>query len=58
MLDSELDLVVSGDGNNIVMLEAGAKIVDENIINQALDKAMPALDQLVSFQKEFIQKCK
>ena len=58
MTNSELDLVVSGDANNIVMLEAGANIVDESIINKALDEAMQALGILVNFQKEFIQKCK
>ena len=58
MINSELDLLVSGNGDNIVMLEAGANIIDELIINEALDKAMPELDKLVNFQNEFIQMCK
>ena len=54
MKASHLDLVVSGNGTNIVMLEAGADIVPEMYIAHAMEAAMPALAQLTTFQKEYI----
>ena len=55
---SELDLVVSGDGQNIVMIEAGANIVDEERIIQAMEKANLELAFLNNFQAEFINMAK
>lgn len=54
---SELDLVVSGTADNIVMVEAGANIVTEEILGQALDLAMHELKILNQFQQEFLAKC-
>ena len=54
MQESELDLVVSGDEQSIMMLEAGANIIPENIVGEALDVAMPELAKLINYQKQFI----
>jgi polyribonucleotide nucleotidyltransferase len=54
--ESPLDLVVSGDGNSIVMVEAGADIIDEETISNALDTTQPVLAQLTAFQSEFVSK--
>ncbi len=56
--DSDIDIVVSGDGTSIVMLEAGANIVDEEKISQALDTANEELAILTEFQKQFLQRAK
>jgi polyribonucleotide nucleotidyltransferase len=55
---SDLDLVVSGDGENIMMLETGAKILDETVISAGLAHANEALKVLTQFQKYFISKVK
>jgi polyribonucleotide nucleotidyltransferase len=54
--DSDLDFVISGTSKNIVMLEAGANIVPEDVIKNALDFASPHLTTLYDFQSEFIDK--
>ena len=56
--ESVLDLVVSGDGQNIMMVEAGAKIVDELTLGQCLDLASQELATLTQFQHEFINLAK
>ena len=53
---SQLDLVVSGNGQNIVMVECGAKIIPESIIGEGFDLASSKLQILTDFQSEFIQK--
>jgi polyribonucleotide nucleotidyltransferase len=55
---SILDLVVSGDGQNIVMIEAGAKIIDEDLMIKAMEKANQELSFLGNFQAEFIKLAK
>lgn len=55
---SEVDIVISGNGQNVMMLEAGANIVPEETINQCLNIANQELEFLTNFQKEFIQKAK
>jgi polyribonucleotide nucleotidyltransferase len=52
--ESDLDLVVSGDGNNIMMVEAGGNIVSEEIIGRGLELANIELALLNKFQSEFI----
>lgn len=54
MKSSQLDLVIAGNGTNIVMLEAGATIVEEEYIIHAMEASMPALAQLTNFQSGFI----
>jgi polyribonucleotide nucleotidyltransferase len=52
--ESVLDLVVSGDGQNVMMVEAGAKVVNEPTLGRCLDLACQELAVLTQFQKEFI----
>jgi polyribonucleotide nucleotidyltransferase len=54
---SDIDLVVSGNGQNIVMVEAGADIVTEEVVGNCLDQATLELQTLTNFQTEFIQAC-
>ncbi len=56
--ESLVDLVVSGDGHNIMMLEAGAKIVSEEKLGECLDIANSELSKLTNFQHEFLDKAK
>ena len=56
MSQSDMDLVVSGDGQNIMMVEAGAQIIDEETIGNALDSAQSSLKKLTDFQDEFVLK--
>ncbi len=56
--ESVLDLVVSGDGQNIMMVEAGAKIVDEPTLGRCLDLASQELAVLTQFQHEFLNLAK
>lgn len=56
MNKSNLDLVVSGDGNSIMMVEAGANIVSEETLGNCLDLAVESLVKLTVFQNEFVQK--
>jgi polyribonucleotide nucleotidyltransferase/GNAT superfamily N-acetyltransferase len=58
METSDLDLIVSGDGDNIMMVEAGANIVDEEIMGNCLDAACKELKALTNFQNEFITLAK
>jgi polyribonucleotide nucleotidyltransferase len=58
METSDLDLIVSGDGDNIMMVEAGANIVDEEIMGNCLDVACKELKVLTDFQNEFITLAK
>jgi len=52
--NSVLDLVVSGDGKNIMMVEAGAFEVTEQQMGTCLDLANSELAVLTAFQQEFI----
>lgn len=52
--ESELDLVVSGDGINIMMIEAGGNIIAEEIISAGLELANTELTMLNKFQNDFI----
>jgi polyribonucleotide nucleotidyltransferase len=56
--NSEVDLVVSGNGKSVMMLEAGANIVSEEIINQCLWSANGQLETLTNFQQEFLKKAR
>ncbi len=49
-----LDLIVSGDGVNIMMVEAGASIITEDEMGICLDRANEELTILTKFQNEFI----
>ena len=50
--DSELDLVVSGTRDAIMMVEAGAKILPEDVMAEAILFAHRALEPLIDLQLE------
>ncbi|MBD3226055.1 MAG: polyribonucleotide nucleotidyltransferase, partial [Caldithrix sp.] len=56
--NSELELVVAGSKDSIVMVEGEAKEVSEEIILEAIDEAHKAIKQLVQIQEKFIEKVK
>ena len=58
MEESLLDLIVSGNGKNVMMIESGAQIVPEEIMAKALDSAMGALQGLTDFQTDFISQAR
>ncbi len=49
---SELDLVVAGTADAIVMVEAGAREVDENVVLDALEAAHNAIKSICALQNE------
>lgn len=49
-LESELDIIVSGTSERINMLEAGAKIVPEQIVGDAIETGFKALEELNDLQ--------
>ena len=51
--DADLDIVISGNNDNIVMVECGANIVDESIIAEALKLSIDPIKQLINLQKDF-----
>ena len=56
MADSELDLVVAGTADAILMVEAGAKGVTEQTVLEALEKAHDAIKQICAAQLELQQQ--
>ncbi|MDI6822081.1 MAG: polyribonucleotide nucleotidyltransferase [Actinomycetota bacterium] len=50
---SDIDVVVAGNKNGILMVEAGAKEVDEESILQAMEEGQKAIIKLIEFQEEF-----
>ncbi len=49
---SDLDLVVAGTENAIVMVEAGAREVDESVVLDALDRAHAEIKRICNLQKQ------
>jgi polyribonucleotide nucleotidyltransferase len=49
---SDLDLVVAGTADAIVMVEAGAREVDENVVLDALEAAHNAIKSICALQNE------
>jgi polyribonucleotide nucleotidyltransferase len=56
MSESELDLVVAGTADAILMVEAGAKGVTEQTVLEALEKAHEAIKQICAAQLELQQQ--
>jgi polyribonucleotide nucleotidyltransferase len=52
--ESDLDLIVSGNGQSIMMVEAGSNIIPEEIIGKGLEVANTTLTTLTQFQKDFV----
>ena len=56
MNDNDLDLVVAGTAEAIMMVEAGAKEVSEDQVAEALAWAHEAIQPAIALQKELIEK--
>src|SRR5437763_14421403 len=56
MAESELDLVVAGTADAILMVEAGAKGVSEQVVLDALSQAHDAIKQICAAQLELQQQ--
>ncbi len=54
--ESDLDIVVAGTKDAVIMLEAGAEQVDEKVILDAIDFAQPVIQQIIQLQEELRQK--
>jgi polyribonucleotide nucleotidyltransferase len=54
--DSDLDLVVAGTDSSIMMVEAGAREVSEELIVKALEFAHQAIRQLNELQREVVRR--
>lgn len=54
--ESDLDLVVAGIENGVVMVEAGANEVDEEVIIEAIAWAHEAMQPAIALQKELAEK--
>ena len=50
---SDLDLVVAGTEDAIVMVEAGAREVDESVVLDAFEAAHAAIRQICQLQRQF-----
>ncbi|MFH1246038.1 MAG: polyribonucleotide nucleotidyltransferase [Candidatus Omnitrophota bacterium] len=56
--ESSLDLVIASTEEGVVMLEAGAGEVSEEIIAEAIDFAQEQLQRIIELQRELQQKVK
>ena len=54
--ESDLDLVVAGTASGVVMVEAGANEVEEQVIVDAIAWAHEAMQPAVALQKELAEK--
>ncbi len=54
--ESDIDIIVAGTENAILMVEAGAKEVDEEIVLQAIEKAHEEIKKIIKLQHEFREK--
>ncbi len=55
-LESDLDIIVSGTSTRINMIEAGAKIVSEQIVGDAIEAGFKALKELNDLQIKIAQE--
>jgi len=55
--DSQLDLVVASTREAVVMVEAGAKEISEDIINRAIKVAHEANQELIHLQERLVEAC-
>lgn len=51
---SEIDIIVAGTDNNILMVEASGREVSEDIVLEAIEKGQFEIKKIVDIQKEFI----
>ena len=55
--DSQLDLVVASTKNAVIMLEAGAQEISEEIVTQAIKLAHEANQAIISLQEQLREVC-
>jgi polyribonucleotide nucleotidyltransferase len=53
--DSKLDIVVAGTKDAILMVEAGAEIIPENIILESIELAHKMIGEFCDWQREIVQ---
>jgi polyribonucleotide nucleotidyltransferase len=58
LADGQLDLVVAGTESAIMMVEAGAREVDEDTVAEALKFAHQSMQPAIKLQKELVSKVK
>ncbi len=51
---SDLELVIAGDGKKINMLEGLSRQVKENVLSEAIEFSLPYIKQNIQFQQEII----
>lgn len=56
MAESDLDIVIAGTENSIMMVEAGAKMVSEMEVLAAIDYGHQEIKKMVQIQREFCQQ--
>ncbi|MDZ7786563.1 MAG: polyribonucleotide nucleotidyltransferase [Candidatus Saccharibacteria bacterium] len=56
LTQNELDLVVAGTEDGIMMVEAGAKEVSEDMVADAMEWAHKALQPAIELQKQLVEK--
>jgi len=57
LADSELDIIIAGTETAVVMVEAGAKEVSEDMLVEAIKLGQETNQQIIKLQKELISKC-
>ncbi|MFC1978376.1 polyribonucleotide nucleotidyltransferase [Chloroflexota bacterium] len=57
LADSELDIIIAGTENAVVMVEAGAKEVSEDMLVEAIKLGQETNQKIIKIQKELISKC-
>ncbi len=55
--ESDLELIVSGSEDSVLMVEAGAKEISENDVIDAILFGLEAIKEICSLQKELIDQC-
>jgi polyribonucleotide nucleotidyltransferase len=53
----DLDLIVAGTKDAILMVEAGAKFVSEDMLIEALDMAHTSIKEICALQEKFMSQC-
>ncbi|MFC1998696.1 polyribonucleotide nucleotidyltransferase [Chloroflexota bacterium] len=57
LANSELDTIIAGTETAVVMVEAGAKEVSEDMLVEAIKLGQETNQQIIKMQKELISKC-
>jgi polyribonucleotide nucleotidyltransferase len=54
--ESDMDIIVAGTADNIIMVEGGSREVEEPVLIQALEFAMGHIRKIVEIQRELISR--